>query len=307
MTALSADSPASYIQPASQKAVANGAYVGYLVALPVTSARSRAAGVLLTMPVFSSRLIALLGGLLLAVGVAGCNGDTSHGVGQYPFQLPINTGQQGAVGPVLQSIHLEPGGGLNVQVGDEVDIRAVGHFSDGNEFDLQDQALWSQSDPNVGTLDTHTGHFTAHNPGQTTIYAQVNNVYSDALFVYSANEITQIPKAVQHLDGEILPGNQFRLKWDASPTEDDVIGYLVYRSRTSAVFTFKRAPSDPDGSLLFTLPQPGLVYTDITAVGGVVYYCVQAVRRDLNDPTILVYGAPSRQLKVNFSTGKIGE
>lgn len=258
----------------------------------------------------SRALLITLGAALLLVGAVGCpNNDDNVLPGLYPWQLPINTGRGPTQNdPQLESIRLEPGGGINLQVGTGLDFRAVGHFSNGQDVDITDVgAVFNQTNPTVGTLSP-TGDFTAFVPGQTTIYAQVDNVFSDAAFVFASNLITPGVSAVQNLDGTILPGDQFRLTWDASPFEESVIGYLVYRSRTSAVFTFKTQDGDPDSANQITVdPVVPATFTDTTAAGGVVYYVVQAVRRDLNDPLKLIYGAPSRQLKVNFATGEIGE
>ncbi|MEO7993147.1 MAG: fibronectin type III domain-containing protein [bacterium] len=270
---------------------------------------------LLRMPASSlvrrTQLLAI--GLLALLGVFGCsNSDHNLTPGLFPFQLPINTGNiPGRTDPVLQSMRLVPGGGINLQVGTGLDLKAIGHFSDGTEADIADFVTWTQTNSAVGTLvtsGTSGGKFTAFNTGRTTIYAELNTVFSDATFVNAVNLVTPAPSSPSSLDGKIQSGNTFRLTWNPNPAGENVAGYIVYRSRTSAVFTFKLADSDPDsGDQLVTDPVVGTTFTDSTAVGGVVYYVVQALRRDELDPTLFVYGAPSRQLKVNFATGQIGE
>lgn len=257
--------------------------------------------------VTSPFLLALaLTGLVLT---AGCKGNDNNGnPGLYPFQLPINTGLDTTrLDPVLTSIRLEPGGGLDIQLGTGIEVRAIGTFSDGLVTDITDLTTFTQTNFSVGSLSSN-GRFVAQNTGQTTIYGRVNQIYSDALFVRAVNLITTRPSAVQDLDGVILPGNRFRLTWAPSPSEENVIGYVIYRARTSAEFTFKQADSDPNSPQSIQAdPIPGTIYTDETAVGGVVYYVVQAIRKDVNDPDARVYGRPSRQLKVNFATGEVGE
>ncbi|HYE76638.1 MAG TPA: hypothetical protein VEI97_01500, partial [bacterium] len=178
----------------------------------------------------ASRALLLLLGALLTIGAAlGCDDDNNPAEGLYPFQLPINTGQRPDAGdPILQSIRLEPGGGINLQVGTGLDFRAVGRFNNGAEVDLTGVPglAFSQTNPTVGSLSP-TGDFTAFNAGQTTVFARVDNIFSDAAFVFASNLITPGVSAVQNLDGTILNGGQFRLTWDPSPAEEAVIGYLV--------------------------------------------------------------------------------
>jgi len=245
-------------------------------------------------PLVSLSLLVLT--LLLAASQMACRGNDNNGnPGLYPFQLPINTGFAGRNDPVVTSLRVEPGGGLRLQIGTGVDIRVIGTFSDGSSFDVTGLATFDQTNPSVGTLSLG-GQFRAQNPGTTTIFARIDHLFSDA------------PSAPRNLGGVILPGDRFRLTWDPNPAEDNVIGYVVYRSRTSAVFTFKMSETDPDSAELIQAdPIPGTTYTDETAVGGVVYYVVQAIRRDVNDPDVLIYGSPSRQLKVNFATDTVGE
>lgn len=254
---------------------------------------------------------AVLSGLLtLALVLSlGCKGNDNNGnPGLYPFQLPINTGQDPSrLDPVLTSIRLEPGGGINLQVGTGIDVKAIGTFSDGLVAEVTGLAIFEQSNAGVGSLSLD-GRFVAQNPGQTRVSAKINNIFSDPLFITAKNLITSEPSAVQGLSGAILPGDNFRLTWLPNPSEEAVIGYVIYRSRTSAQFTFKTAEGDPTPpEMIVTTPLTGNVYTDESAVGGVVYYVVQAIRRDANDPDVLVFGAASRQLKVNFATDTVGE
>jgi|GEM_PF-4466934 len=253
---------------------------------------------------------ALLGLLALALVFSlGCKGDDNNGnPGQYPFQLPINTGQDPSrFDPVLTSLRLEPGGGINLQVGTGIDVKVIGTFSDGLVAEVTGLATFAQSNPGVGSLSID-GEFVAQNPGVTQISARINNIFSDPLDITAKNLITRKPSAVQGLSGAILPGDNFRLTWLSNPGEEAVIGYVIYRSRASATVVVKTQESDPTpSSMIQTTPLPGNVFTDESAVGGVVYYVVQAIRRDLTDPDELIFGDASRQLKVNFATGTVGE
>jgi len=210
-------------------------------------------------------LISLL--VVLALPVIGCKGDGTN-VG-----IPVYVNYPGAQNPavILTDIFITPGW-INVAVGDTQKLKATGRFSDGHEEDFTNRVIWiiDGADwtgirgyfPNYGLLVTTK-------PGTVTITVRyLGKVHGHALVSIYDEMVNAPPKPPIDLGYTILPNSDVYLTWDTmSPTDPDLLGYNIYRSRVS-------------GSQYVQLNY-GIIlnkyYRDGDAGGGIYYYVITCI------------------------------
>ncbi len=210
-------------------------------------------------------LIALLATMVLTG--FGCKGDNTTGY------IPIFVNNPGAQNPavILTDIFITPEW-INVAVGDIQRFKAFGRYSDGHESEITFDVIWVIDGLDwTGTRGyfSNYGELVTQQAGTLTISVRYKGELHGQALVSVYNPMIDIPpKPPIDLAYIILPDSDIYLTWDAQkPLEPDLLGYNIYRSRTS-------------GSGYVQLNQGvilGKFYRDSEAAGGVFYYIVTSI------------------------------
>ncbi len=220
------------------------------------------------MKLKSIMLLSLL--LLIALSYGGCKGDNEN------FTIPIFINNPGAQDPatILTDIFIKPGW-INVAVGDSQLFEAVARYQDGHEIDFTNSVIWVVDGLN---WTSNRGYFPK--PGKL-VTTQVGSLPVNVRFngelhgvatvtVYNP-DIDLPPKPPIDLDYSVLVNKDIYLTWAINPpAEPDLLGFNVYRSRTSAVGYVQ----------LNYEPVLNPFYRDQEAAGGIFYYVVTTIDTD---------------------------
>ncbi len=113
---------------------------------------------------------------------------------------------------VLEAIEISPAQG-RLLVGNNLELQALGHYSDGSLRDLTDDVSWTVSDPalaHITTLDSPRGRLTALASGTVTVTATLNTISGSADFLLHEAQVLTL--TIEGADGPVSAGSELTLR-----------------------------------------------------------------------------------------------
>jgi 6-phosphogluconolactonase (cycloisomerase 2 family) len=183
--------------------------------------------------------------------------------------------------PRLVSITLTPAN-PSVQVGNRLQLTAIGNFNDGSTTDLTTQTIWSSSNPNVATISNtlgSQGHVTGVAEGTTTITANSGPpLISSVILVVSSQPPGSIAVRPAFVSIPLGDAQQFTAAITlADGTAQDVTTAVNWSTSNPAVASISNALGSQGRATSLTLGTTTITATQGSASGSTTLTVVALV------------------------------